>query len=80
MYNWCNDLDRKRFKIQPPPANYLRLYLPFVNAAVVVPFDTAGDDIYELLYLLARGVDMHETEPSKLINITGKPIIYDHST
>lgn len=53
--NFISDQNMKRFEIKPPPSSYLRLYLPFVNAAVVVPYDTAGNDIYKLLYYLATG-------------------------
>ena len=55
----------KRFEIKPPPRSYLRLYLPYINAAAVVPYDTAGDDIYKLLYFLATGTDLISEEEEK---------------
>ena len=62
---WFSDQNMKRFEIKPPPRSYLRLYLPYINAAVVVPYDTAGDDIYKLLYFLATGTDLISEEEEK---------------
>ena len=55
MYKWCEEQDRRRFRITPAPHSYLRLYLKSSSAAVVVPFDTAGSDIYKLLYMMSKG-------------------------
>ena len=54
MYKWCEEQDRRRFRITPAPHSYLRLYLKSSSAAVVVPFDTAGSDIYKLLYMMSK--------------------------
>ena len=55
LYKWCEDADRRRFQIQPPPRNYLRLYLRNTTTAAVVPYDTAGNDIYKVINLATSG-------------------------